>query len=103
MGKLIAVLLPLLAAWGSLARIFPDWFEMRRNHPVWKVLLGPKSRWVAAILIAVLVGYYIWTVEDRLSLAAPGASDSIMRTDETGLQTVSWGPTPDLSGCSAAI
>ena len=49
MGKLIAVLLPLLAAWGSLASIFPDWFGVRRNHPVWNVLLGPKSRWFAVV------------------------------------------------------
>ena len=30
-------------------------------------------------------------------------SDSIVGADETGLRIVSWGPTPDLSGCSAAI
>ncbi len=103
MGKLIAVLIPLLTVWATLAKIFPDWFEVRRDHLLVKALWGSKSRWVATILIAVLAGSYIWSLENRLSKNAPGMSDSVVDADETGLHIVSWGPTPDLSGCSAAI
>lgn len=103
MGKLFAVLIPVLTAWASLAKIFPDWFEVRKDHLVVKTLWGPKSRWVAAILVAILAGSYIWSLEDRLSKGAPGTSESIVGEDETRLQFVSWGPLPDGSGCTAAI
>ena len=49
MGKLIAVLIPLLTVWATLAKVFPDWFEVRRGHVLVKVLWGSKSRWVATI------------------------------------------------------
>ncbi len=77
MGKLIAVLIPLLTVWATLAKIFPDWFEVRRDHLLVKALWGSKSRWVATILIAVLAGFYIWSLENRLNKSAPEMSDSI--------------------------
>jgi hypothetical protein len=105
MGKLFAVLLPLLTTWALLAKIFPDWFEVRKDRPAWKVVSSPQSRWVAVILLSVLGGYYVWSLEERLSSGSgtPGKNESTVSADETGLQFASWGPTPDGAGCTAAI
>ncbi len=102
MGKIVAILVALLGAWGSLAQIMPDVFQLRRDGRLAQFLWGPKSIWVAVMLAGFLLGWYIWSLEDRLSTAFSGTS-AIATSDSTGLRFALWWPSPDGSGCGAAI
>jgi hypothetical protein len=102
LGKLIGILIPLLTAWGALARIWPDVFVVGPNNTLKSFIWGPRSIWVAVIASACILGAYIWSVEERLA-NLPSATGVVAHTDELGLQFVSWGPFPDGSGCVATI
>src|SRR6266571_9263217 len=105
MGKITAILLPILAVWAALAQIMPDIFQLRRDGWARQFLWGPRSIWVAVMAGGCLLGTYIWTLEERLAtLAAISPNGArVSPADETGLHIVSWGPTPDGSGCHAVI
>lgn len=102
MGKLVAILIPLLTAWGALARIWPGVFVVGPDNTLKTFIWGPKSIWVAIIASGCILGAYIWSVEERLA-NLPSAIGAVAHTDELGLQIVSWGPLPDGSGCVATI
>jgi hypothetical protein len=102
LGKLVGILIPLLTAWGALARIWPGVFVVGPNNTLKAFIWGPKSIWVAIIASGCILGAYIWSVEERLG-NLPSAIGAVAHTDELGLQFVSWGPLPDGSGCVATI
>lgn len=100
-GRITAVLVGILSAWGALARIMPDVFTVRREHL--KFLWGPKTIWFAVLGIGGLLSGYIWNLEARLSKLTATSVNVSTATDETQLKIVSWGPTNDNSGCHAVI
>jgi hypothetical protein len=102
-GKIIAVLVAVLAAWGALAQIMPDVFQVRRESGLVKVLWGPKTIWIAVLGIGCLLGAYIWSLEARLSKLTTTSVSVSTVADETGLKFVAWGSTPDAARCFATI
>src|SRR5437016_14486953 len=80
----------------------PDVFQVRRESL--RVLWGPKTIWIAILAIGCLLGGYIWNLEVRLStLTTTSLNVPTVSADEAQLKIVSWGPTPDASGCFATI
>jgi hypothetical protein len=102
MGKIVAIIVVILTAWGALAQIVPGVFQIREHQRLKTYLWGPKTIWIAVLLGGMTVGVYIWNLEARL--ATTGTVSSVASTgDETGLLIVGWGPTQDGSGCSAVV
>lgn len=79
----------------------PDVFQVRRESL--KFLWGPKTIWIAVLGMGCLLGGYIWNLEARLSKLSTTPTSVSTVTDETQLKIVAWSPTPDGSGCFAAI
>src|SRR4029077_15699292 len=92
---------PILSAWGFLARIMPDVFQIRRESL--KFLWGPKTIWGTVLGIGCRLGWWVLTVEARLGKLTSTAISVSTPADGIGLQIVSWGPTPTPSGCHAVI
>lgn len=87
-GKILAATVSLLMIWAALAQIAPQWFQMRHDNRLKNILWGENTKWVALILVSILVSIYIWNLEDRLTVITK--SDQALPTDQTGLRFNSW-------------
>lgn len=104
-GHIVAALVVFFGVWGALANIMPSAFQITREKhaQMMSVVFGPKTIWIAVIGVAVLLGWYIWNLEGRLSVLATATRPTVVgnESNDPGLIIAGWGA--DESSCKAEL
>jgi hypothetical protein len=89
-GRVVSIFLGLVTVWAALANIAPDLFRVRGDHKLAAFLWGPKTIWVAAIIVAVLVTTFFLDVDGRIREIEGAAQQAKKetKTEETNLQQI---------------
>jgi len=79
MGKVLSILVALLAIWGALANIAPDVFQVRQADRLMEFLWGPKTIWLVLLIGGLFIAALMFSVDRRLETAAKQKDDRLRR------------------------
>ena len=79
MGKVLSILVALLAIWGALANIAPDVFQVRKADRLMEFLWGPKTIWLVLLIGGLFIAAFMYSVDRRLETARDKKDDRLRR------------------------